>query len=567
MSIFDASIFPEEKKGARKDRAVNAPVDIWGGWNQYDDEGEAPETFTWGTLDNTEASPAGNAYDEPVAGIIDPAAAGTYDAPRASATSGWDPSDYDPEGILGEQTLTLEQLLAKYNLASDELQKLADLMMDDTYLKKFEDIIGDYGFDSDQYRDQAQYRITQGSSDLAQQTLAKLISSGQLHSSGGQNYFAGSQAKYFTSQLSALEDTIHRYEAEAFDRQARGYQTLESMDAGQKDRYAGFIEKGLELGIDAQKVYFDGLTKLLNNEINWDMFLANYTTGTPGDDGLGSTWNDYTITGEDFSQIGTDIQSFITDSDYGWDVQVDIGGGYSVSKTAVGTDDYSVTYYKDGTALFTHTFAKTDDYGTVARSLWSKFDDGMKDNWGAHYEWDGGAGGVDPDPDPDPHPPEMEGYAKYMAQLETEHGGLADTTTFTSLGTDYTRYTYADGHIETIQTDRIGTVPTGNDDGANWPIYRSVAESVVSGLPEMLTGKDAKAGQLISSEVTGPDGVALGTVRFEQRSDGRWIGYATKAGEAERAFWPPDSTQDWSPYDPDNIVWLGAQLNRAFGFV
>ena len=308
---------------------------------------------------------------------------------------------YDPDNIADQQYSTLLQMMQSYGLATNEIRDLADLFTDTSRIDELEALVNQYDFDADSFRASQQAAIAQGVKDISQQTIGQLVASGQLNSSAGQNYMAGSQAQYLTQSLAQLEDRIRTYEADEAAKKFGWVSQIADMEDAQKRAYADLIGKSLGFEIEGSQKFFDGLSQVLTGEIGWDTFLSNYTQGDSVSD---ITWGDYSITGEDFSKIGTVINNVMNDV-YGspWDTPIDQGNGYSVIKSAVGPDQYKLTYLKDGNVLFDYTFDKDADYGDVARALWSRFDDGMKDIWGELY-----FSGVAPEEITPPEPPAPE---------------------------------------------------------------------------------------------------------------------------------------------------------------
>ena len=474
---FDASLFDDSdndwgvlQKHYQSDKqtpeldtsGLNSPVSNQFASGEVDYRSMAPDEISqlydavpqWTRVDSPGMNPS---QKDPFAAGVDPVTGETIWA----NTVGDQLSDtFDPNSLTSEMYKTLKDLFGSYGFQSDELMKLAELFQDNTHLSQLEDAIAGYAFDADRYRDQAQAAIEQNSQDIAQQTIGQLIAAGQLGSSVGQNYLQGNQAKYLTGALSQLEDRIKQYEDLADSKIAAGYESLYNKEEDMKSKYADIVNKALSLKTEGNAKLFDGLTQLMNNEINWDTFLANYTEGEAG-----AMWGDYSITGEDFNQIGTEIDGVMHDA-YGtpWDTPIDQGNGYAVIKSAVGTDQYSLTYTKNGSTMFTYTFDKNDNYGDVARALWNKFDDGMKDIWGNKYFTDEPA--PTPSPGPDPTPGDNFWDAEDFALTSSQAAQLGNelTTFVPTVPKDWKEYTLEDGSTilmkRVVQTSTTGGTAT-----------------------------------------------------------------------------------------------------------
>jgi len=353
---------------------------------------EETSTFAQAPADDTFSSPV-----NPYAGAADTPADDAFDYDdfiKAVKDAG-----YDPNNITNVQYKTLLLLMQQYGLAASDMEQLAKQWEDNQYIEQLQELIDNNAFDKDAFRYSQQSAIQQGSQDLAQKTLGQMIAAGQLNSSMGQNYMAGSQAKYLTNAMAKLERDILTEEDKRAAQEGNWLQIINNMTDSDKKAYADMMSKALGLKIDGASKFFDGLSQLLNNEINWSKFLANYTNGTLGKGTY--TWHGQTLTDGDFGKPGLNLSQFFASTTMPWDQQFDQGNGYTTMKHLNSDGTYQVSYFKDGAKLFDYQIGSDPDWTQVARALWSKFDTGMQDNWGEYYNWgtDDGDDGDDGDGD------------------------------------------------------------------------------------------------------------------------------------------------------------------------
>ena len=331
-------------------------------------------------LDTSGLNTQPNVYSAPDAqspGLMRTAAAPPSGAPTNP------PTEYDPQNLNEQQWQTLYDMQNQYSLAQGQMEDLAKLWQNNQRIEDMQGLIDAYNFDEGRYRQDQQSAIASGVKDMSQANIGKLIASGQLSSSIGQNYMAGSQAKYLAGSLAQLEDRIQQYKDKEATREFGWNQTLNSLEDADKRTYADLMTKATGLGIEAQQKMFDGLGAVQRGEISWDEFLANYGKMDEGPGGS-SAW---APDGAAFSTIGTDLASFISDTTrFPFDTKVTLNNGYSTMKSAVGTDKYKISYFdKNGNEVASYTFNKDDNYTDVARVLWGQFDDAMKADWASTY--------------------------------------------------------------------------------------------------------------------------------------------------------------------------------------